>query len=304
MELHFLRPYWFLAVIPILFLCWRLNKKNLIDNWQLICDKHLLSHLLILPKNKLKLGIPLLLVSSFLAILALSGPSWEKKTQPIYRALLGNVLVLNLSPSMADTFGTAKKIEKARYKLLDYLERLKEGQTGLVVYTDEAHTISPLTEDSHTIANFIPVLDPSIMPTYNDDTAIGLMEGAKLLTQAELHQGNIILITDKITNFDSAKQLAESLSRQGYRLFIYSLSQKPSVVSQMKMLANLGRGKLIYWTPNNHDIEQLLANTKKHPMLPPPQKTTEKGLIWQDNGRIFVLLLLPLALLAFRRGYF
>lgn len=303
MVLHFLRPYWFIALLPLFLLCWRANKLSLAENWRLVCDEHLLSQLLITSKHKPRLQVMLLLLGGIIAIFALAGPSWQKQEQPVYRSQIGRVLVLNLSPSMADLMGTTKKIDRARFKMLDYLNLQKEGMTGLVVYTDEAHTITPLTEDNKTIANFIPYLDPNIMPTYNDDTVIGLQEAEKLLKQAGLHQGNVVLITDKITHSYKAQQAASELLEKGFRLYILNLSGKTGLNSEMQQLAAAGGGKVISLTPNNKDIEELVAKTQVKLFVPPTKKSEQKGFIWQDNGRFLVFLLLPLALLAFRRGY-
>ncbi|MBA2653904.1 MAG: VWA domain-containing protein [Gammaproteobacteria bacterium] len=303
MELHFLRPYWFLAIIPMLILCWQLSKVSLVDNWRSICDEHLLAHLLVKPKHNLKLPIVLLIAASMLTIIALAGPSWQKQTQPIYQAMVGRILVLNLSPSMADTTGSIKKIDRARFKMLDFLNKQKEGLTGLVVYTDEAHTISPLTDDAHTVANFVPSLDPSIMPTFNDDTTVGLKQAGKLFKQAGLNNGSIVLITDKITHYGAAKNIASTLYAEGYRLYILDLSQKSVVDPQMQKLAAAGGGKVIYLTPNNRDVENILAKTSVNSLITPTKKTKEKGYFWQDNGRLIVFFILPFALLAFRKGY-
>lgn len=302
MELHFLRPYWFLAILPMFLLCWRLARVNHVDNWRLICDEHLLSHLLVVPKRKLKLPILLLALGSLITIIALAGPSWEKQSQPIYRSMLARIFVLNLSPSMADSIASTKKIDRARFKILDYLHRQKEGLTGLIVYTDEAHIISPLTEDNHTIANFVPALDPNIMPTFNDDTQIGLKEAEKLFKGAGLNNGDIILITDKISQFAAARKVAKSLYEEGYRLYVYDISLQDGVESQMQKIAVAGGGKVISLTSNNKDIESLLSLTTSHTMHT-AKKTNAKGFFWQDNGRVIVFFILPFALLAFRRGY-
>lgn len=303
MELHFLRPYWFFALILLFYLCWRLSKYSLADNWRFVCDEHLLPHLLVQSSKKFNLPLFVLGLGGVIAIISLAGPSFEKQLQPIYRSQLGRVLVLNLSPSMADSIGTTKKIDRARFKMLDYLNRQKEGVTGLVVYTDEAHIISPLTEDNRTIANFIPFLDPTIMPTYNDDTPTGLKEAGKLLKQAGLTQGQIILITDKITDLNAATKVASMLENEGYHLHIFDLSAESATHKTMQKLAIAGGGNVISLTPNNNDIDELLSKTKAGAFVPPAKKNEAKGLVWQDDGRVFALFLLPLALIAFRKGY-
>lgn len=302
MSLHFLRPYWFLAIIPALFLCWRLSKVSVVDNWRKVCDEHLISSLLIAPKYTRNFPIMILALANLIAIIALAGPSWAQQASPIYRATLGSVILLDLSPSMTDQIGTTKKIDRARYKIIDYLKQQHEGYTGLAVYTDEVHVISPLTDDNNTIANFIPVLDPNIMPTFEDNTDVALKEAGKLLKQGGLNHGNVILITDKITNLAAAKQTAKKLYEEGYRLYILNLSQQDSR-DEMNALANVGGGKAISLSSNNTDIETLVLETKMSAFAPGIKKTAQKGVFWQDNGRILVFLLLPLALIAFRRGY-
>ena len=46
----------------------------------------------------------------------------------------------------------------------------REGFTALVVYGGEAHTVSPLTEDSNTIISLVPILHPTLLPEYGSNT--------------------------------------------------------------------------------------------------------------------------------------
>jgi Ca-activated chloride channel homolog len=302
--MHFLRPIWLLALIPMLYLCWRLSLKNLIDNWRTQCDPHLLPHLLVTPKHTRKVPLILLAIGCCVAIFSLAGPSWHQETQPVYRSTHGTVIVLNLSPSMSDVMGTTTKIDRARFKLLDYLQQRRDGLTGLVVYTDESHVVSPLTEDNHTIANFVPSLDPSIMPTYNDDTVVGLREAEKLLKQSNINRGTVLLVTDKITNLADTKAVAKSLLQQGYQLNILKITTPSETDKTMEKVALAGGGRVIDLSPNNNDVNTMLASSKLKSWINTTKKTEEKGMFWHDDGRYLVFLLLPLALIAFRRGYF
>lgn len=302
MELHFLRPYWFLALLPLCLLCWKLSRQNLVDNWRKICDPHLLQQLIIQPKHAIKIPLVLLLIAGIIAIAAMAGPSWHQETQAIYRTSQGTVIALNLTPSMSEKIGTTTKVDRARFKILDYLNAQKEGLTGLIVYTDEAFTISPLTEDNHTVANFIPSLDPGIMPTFNDDTSKGLTEAGKLLQQAGVNSGNIILITDKVTNESQTLDTAKSLYHQGYKTSILEIAEQPGNNAQLQKIAAAGGGEVIPMSSNNQDINAMIRQTKIKSWSP-IKKTDEKGMFWHDDGRWLVFLILPLALLAFRRGY-
>lgn len=301
--IYFLRPYWFLALIPFVYLFWQMSKFTLVDNWRQFCDEHLLSHLLIKPETRPNFPLFVLGISGLLSIFALAGPSWHQEVQPIYRQTQGTVIVLNLSPSMREMLGTTTKIDRARFKILDYLRKQREGLTGLVVYTDEAHVISPLTEDSHTIANLVPVLDPNIMPTLEDQTAVGLEQAEKLFKQANVPKGNIVLVTDKVTQFSQAKHLAESMKKDGNKLYIWEISKQPGSAIELQELAKAGGGDLISLSSSNEDINALLSKTRIRQWASPDMTKHKKALFWHDDGWWIVLLLLPLALVAFRKGY-
>ncbi len=278
-----------------------MTKEQIVNNWYSVCDHHLLPHLLEIPKRQFPFPLILFAIGSMLTVFSLAGPSWKKATQPIYRTLTGSIVVLNLTPSMMDLVGTTKKIDRAHFKMLDLFSRLREGMLGLVVYTDEAHTIAPLTDDYHTLANFVPSLDPSIMPSVNDNTAVGLQRAGKLLRQAGIPNGNIILITDKITHLSTAKNVASMLFSEGYHLIVFNITDQEN--SMMRELASAGGGKVISLTSNNHDIDKIIADAQSKINPFQMKKTNEKAMLWQDNGREILFLVLPIALLLFRRGY-
>ncbi len=47
-EFHFIRPYWFIALIPVILLVWMLAKRHLINkHWESVCDPALLPYILV-----------------------------------------------------------------------------------------------------------------------------------------------------------------------------------------------------------------------------------------------------------------
>ena len=63
------------------------------------------------------------------------------------------------------------RLDRARQKLLDLLQQRREGQTGLIAYAGDAHIVTPLTDDTPTIANLLPALHPDMMPVPGSDPA-------------------------------------------------------------------------------------------------------------------------------------
>ena len=78
-------------------------------------------------------------------------------------------MVLDLSYSMNSEDLAPSRLARARQKMLDLLVQRKEGQTGLIAYAGDAHIVTPLTDDTPTIANLLPALAPDMMPVPGSD---------------------------------------------------------------------------------------------------------------------------------------
>lgn len=305
MELHFLRPYWLLAILPLTYIFLQLRKFSQSNNWQQVCDPHLLPHLLVSSQQVKQTNLLTWLGLSWLfATIALSGPSFVKQQQEIYRLATSRMIVMNLSPSMYTNAGATTRIMRSRFKVLDLLNGMQEGQLGLVVYAGEPHTVVPLTEDNNTIKNLVPILDPSLMPVPGDDLSAALMQAEKLFQQAQTSQGQIILLTDKIGDSQGLEKIIPDLIEKNIQVFILDLSADEINAKALASLAKLTGGESVKMTPTNNDVQQLLKimnNTLPTGMH--QDKKLKAANLWKDQGLWFVVFIIPFALLAFRRGY-
>jgi len=195
---HFMRPYWLLALLPLFIILWILIHRHLSSgNWAKVCDPELLPHILITQeKKRQKWPFYLLAIAGLLAILALAGPTWERLPQPAFRDTSALVILLDLSHSMDATDIKPSRLVRARFKVADILKQRHEGQTALVVYAGDAFTVTPLTDDTETIASQLSVLKTSLMPSQGSRADIALEKAVALLQQAGQKNGNILLITD------------------------------------------------------------------------------------------------------------
>ena len=158
---HFLRPWWFAALIPALLLLvlyqWR---KRSAGNWEQIINPALLPYLMQGEETNSRRSGWLLTglgIVWLISCISLAGPTWQQLPQPVHKQDSALVLVFDLSPSMLVADVTPSRLIRARYKLIDILKNRQEGYVGLVVYGGEAHKVSPLTEDSNTIISLVPV---------------------------------------------------------------------------------------------------------------------------------------------------
>lgn len=328
-DFHFLRPLFLWAILPLLLLGALLayiNKQQ--SGWQSVLAGHLYKHIISQSHTK-KVRQPLWLLTLgwIIATLALAGPTWERLPQPVYQLHSGKVVLMDMTMSMRATDVVPNRLARARYKAIDLVKQISEGETGLVAYAGDAFTISPLSSDGQNLTALIPSLSPDIMPIAGSDPALGLKAAIALLQNANYHQGEIFWITDGIDN-QQMKEMSELLNSSPYRLSILAVGTEEGAPIQMqngellkdnngaivlpklspanlKTLARQGGGRYVQMQANNNDIEYLLNQST---LGSDEQQKDDKaandnfGDKWQEMGPYLLLLLLPFAAYSFRRG--
>jgi len=329
-EFHFLRPDWFYALIPaiLLFLLLRYRQQNA-SNWENSIDSSLLPFLLENPSQTTsKYPFYLLLFAWVIATIALAGPVWEKTPQPVHQREDALVVILDLTRSMYSTDVKPNRLIRARRKLIDLLNMRNEGVTALVVFSGNAHTVSPLTDDTNTIMAMIPALTPAIMPAPGSQLSTALERALLLFENAGVASGRILIITDEIRDVAEAQAIVrnhrysfpisvlsvgtpegapiptESFSaNQGYLKDRNGTLVIPRVnYEKLQNFATLTGGRFATMTLNDDDLAYLLADD---PLLDNSVfRDLERDFdVWFEEGPWLLLLLLPLASLAFRRGW-
>lgn len=325
-QFHFIRPLWFLMLIPLLACLWLLiSKKTGGRSWEKICDSQLLPYVLIHRQGRnRKLSVSLFAIVGLITIIALAGPTWERLPQPVFRSNAAVVIVLDLSRSMDAPDVAPSRLERARFKVIDILDLREEGETALIVYAGDAFTVTPLTSDTETIKSQLPALTTSLMPLQGHRADLALEMATSLMKQAGHPRGEIILITDEVDPERDASK-AEKVSSQGYRISVLGVgTEQGAPVSlpnggflknksgeiiiptldheALKKLATAGGG--IYRTilPTNADIKALMSAVDLVSHRDGGSKTEFKSDIWREQGPWLVLLLIPVVATSFRRG--
>ena len=320
--LHFLRPEWFFALLPlliILILIWKSERLN--STWSRYISPHLANFLVSKSQQVKRSNLGYLAASWFIAVLALSGPAISKQSLPVFEAAQGRVIIMDMSLSMYATDLAPNRLTQAKFKATDLIEALTEGETGLIAYAGDAFTISPLTRDRATLLNLLPTLSPAIMPVRGSNLPAALEQGKSLLAQGGHIQGDIILLADGVSTnqINAAKKVLQGTQ---YRLSILALGSKQGspirlpdgqllrdrsdqvVVaktdySQLNELTQSADGILVPFRSDGADLQQLTSWLDKSGET----KATElNGEVWQDAGPYIALLLLLPVLLSFRHG--
>lgn len=323
-EFHWLRPDWLWALPLVALLSFALARRALAPgNWQRIVDPALVPFVLSRTASR-QHGYRwwLLALGGMLAILSLAGPSWNRLEQPVFRSEQAMVIALDLSRSMDAQDLTPSRLARARLKILDILERRSSGQTALVVYSSNAFTVTPLTTDVDTVAALVNSLSTDIMPSRGSYPVAAINKGRQLLDQAGVGYGEVLLITDGGTS-PAAARAAQDLADAGYTLSVMGVGTAegapipisgggfvtdrsgniavPKLESaELQSLAAAGRGRFTILSADDRDLDILLSGVVD------PSSASDEALAtdqWLEEGPWLLILLLPLAAFAFRRGW-
>ena len=264
---HFLRPWWFLALIPLvlvgILLLFRRAKHAL---WEEHCDAELLPFLISTGSGgrAFKWSSLFLLFGWIIATIILAGPVWKKIDVPVYNNPLARVIVLDMSPSMLNSDLKPTRETRAKMKIIDLLKESQDTQNALIVFAHKAYVVSPLTNDNRTIISMMKALSPKIMPTTGDNPTAGLKEAYELIKQAnETQNAQIILVTDSANS--STVEYAKELKEKGITTSVLAVGPTNHNASSdnynpdmLKNVANSGNGEFTYLTANQSDIESLI----------------------------------------------
>ncbi len=326
-DFHFLRPEWFIALIPLLVMLLLIKRyRKSQSGWQSVIPPHLYDHLIsgkAIAKKQASLS--LLGWGWLLAVVALAGPTWERLPQPVFQVQQGNVVLIDMSLSMRATDVTPDRLTRAKYKAIDLINTIDEGEMGLVAYAGDAFTISPLTSDAANITALLPSLSPEIMPVPGSDPYSGIQAAAELLSNAGYQSGNIYWVTDGIT-LSQTQDLQDLINDLPFTVNVLGIGteegapirqldgqlvkdQRGQIVipklrgQQLKAIANTSGGTYRKFTADESDIRAL---TQRQVLRADAEETDEQtsqdGDQWAELGPWLLIVLLPFAAYAFRRG--
>lgn len=325
-QLHFIRPAWFYAFIPLVLISivlLKLHKQG--KSWTNIIAPKLLPHLLVGQSiKKSSINSLLVFIVGTLTIISLAGPAWEKRPQPVFKDKSALVIALDLSSSMDAADIKPSRLTRARHKITDILKQRKLGQTALLVYAGSAFVVTPLTDDTSTITSLLESLTTDIMPAQGTRTDKALSLATSLLKNADVRQGDILLVTDSIEK--QAKKSFLQVTKQ-HRISILAVATPQGApipltsggflkdhrgnivvpklnISNFRDFNNIGNGRFSILSADDTDIKTIstLFNQSHIHNNKNSTATKLKTDSWYEQGPWLLLLILPIAALAFRRG--
>lgn len=340
--LSWLRPWWLLALLPLVAAAavhwWREGSVG--NGWNAVVDPELQPYVLEDQRKRSRASSLALLAVWGLVIVILAGPVFEQKQLPVVEARRAEVVIVDLSRSMNTDDVAPSRIDRARFKLLDILERAGDDRLALVAFAERPYVISPLTDDAETLRAFIPSMNTSLMPAQGSRIDLAIDKGLELLEGAGVTQGHLLLVTDSSPS-GNALEAARRLNRQGHRLSVLAVGTDAGAplrdtdggfvnnaqgeivvpgldVDSLEALADAGGGVVQRMTNDDADIARLQLERENVALQretlqnvsivdafarsTPSATTQSASQQWIERGPWVLPLVALAALLLFRRG--
>ena len=325
-ELHLLRPEWLLGFFPLLLiLFFHKRKQALSGQWKNIIAPQLQPYILKQQeKNTSQRSYTALFIcAGILSILALAGPSWQKQPSLVFHSQAGLIIGLDLSLSMTAQDVAPSRLQRAKFKIRDILNKNKDLNVGLIAYAGDAHMASPLTRDVDTIMALLPALDPYIMPAPGSNFVLLAQQAVTLFEQSKSQPRQLLVLTDGVEKQD-IKAASTILKKANVQLSILTIGTQqgapivkpdgrffkgasgqiimPGLETQkLQDLANASDGRIAPLSNNDEDFEYLLAKGSLNSQFEQSSEEVEFDQ-WSDAGYWLLLPLLLLSLGFFRKG--
>ena len=327
-DFQFLNPPW-LFLLPLLWwLVWTYSRYPRRQSmWRRVCDSALLDKMLAGPAgSRSNDWLTWILAIIFtLGILSAAGPSWRNQSYPMLESASARVLALDLSRSMLTEDVRPQRFSHAVAAVKEIITTDFDGETGLVVFAGAAFTVSPLSTDSSTLLAFIDALDPTTMPEDGTRIDLAIRSARDLLAASVAGRGQIIIVTAGATSNDAALPAALAAASEGHQIHVLAVgtaaggpaldtegnlsrdSQGKVVLSKtnfalLDRVARAGKGGLVSITGSAAAGNLLLSRLSANQLVESDRSDDGSDRAAANDGAWLVLLMLPLALLLFRRN--
>jgi Ca-activated chloride channel homolog len=307
---HLLRPWWLLALIPLLLSIYYLRRaRDPLAQWKGVLAPHLLQALTV---NDLRATwfnpINLSGVVVFLGVLALSGPSWERKALPFVEDEAPLVIALDLSETMNAKDVQPSRLERAKQKIHDLVVLRSGSPTALLAYAGTAHSVVPLTNDPDLYFQFLSAVVTEMMPVEGKLPEKALPAFERILGQTKL-PATLLLVTDGVSA-SSYKEFPEFFSDSIHQLLVLGVGGDQGDLDAqteefsafeagaLETLAEASGGSYQSLSFDSSDVERLNRKIDRH-----LQTVEDENRPWVDAGYYLIYPLALCFLFWFRKGW-
>jgi Ca-activated chloride channel homolog len=314
-QLHFLRPWALDLFVPlgvVILLLILGNRER--GKWKMIVARPLRGYMFS-RASVWAMMLPLLLFTAGMSamIIGLAGPTWQKKEIPGQKVQAVVLIALDLSRSMMAKDILPNRIERAKFKISDFLDANPRARAGLVAFAGTAHPVLPFTGDYKIIKFHTGSLSNRIMPVQGTNTRILLAQIDTLMKRVTA-PSTVLLLTDAIDS-DQAAQLSKWVNSSINRLEILLVSTPngaaipgyPREISKQdrSVIENLAQDtakiRVTWLTLDNSDVKSIAARVSRKLYFESEKRKDTRE--WDDMGWLMIIPSLAAGIFWFRKGW-
>lgn len=322
---HFLRPEWLWLFIPaaLIFLILILSIREQ-SKWKSVISSRLQPYMFT-DSSKWAFILPVVVYFfvTLAIIFALAGPAWKKIDVPGSKIQAVVLIIMDVSQSMMVDDIQPNRLERAKFKVGDFLDENPRARAGLLAMAGTTHTVLPFTSDYNIVKFQSKSLKTSIMPVQGRDLSQAMTVADSLMRKIEA-PSTLMLVTDELLT-DEIPLLTNFVRNSPHRIEILLMStsqggrvpghfpgtiekdetgaevfSKPdqNVLNTLKAEEGITVNLL---TLDKSDVEQMATRVRDKLDYRKGDKNSDKD--WQDEGIWFLIPVVLLTLLWFRKGW-
>ncbi len=227
--------------------------------------------------------IVLLLVSALLLLFALSRPQLTNERVEQWTEGIDIMLVMDISESMKIEDFTPNRMEAAKKVATDFIDGRFQDRIGLVIFSGEAYSLSPLSTDYELVKNYIQDIDFRMIESPGTAIGSGLAVGTNRMLESESVSKVIILLSDGENNAGNIDPITAAKLANAYDIKIYTIAigkegkvpygkdffgrtryiENSLDVSGLQEIAKIGEGEF-YRAEDNAALENVFATIDQY----------------------------------------
>lgn len=200
-----------------------------------------------------------------LMLLALLNPSFGELKGTVKAQGKDILLLIDISKSMDATDIQPSRIEKAKFELNRFINHFSKDRIGLIVFSEDALLLSPLTFDNNAINYLVPKINTDLLPeggtnfTPALELALDRFSKAKAKTQSKV----IVLISDGENFGAENKALKAKIRQKGINFFSVGVGTTDGItIRDGKSFKKDKDGNIVVTKLETATLKKLAAETK------------------------------------------
>ncbi len=212
-----------------------------------------------------KIALRTLFVASI--VLALLGPSFGESKREVKSVGKDIFILVDLSQSMNANDVQPTRLEKIKFELKNIIKAFSSDRLGIIIFSSEAFTQSPLTYDQNALNIFIETLNTSLVPNAGTDFGPPLEMALEKLESddsplTEQKSKIIVLISDGEDFGENTEDIANDIETAGIKLFTLGVgTERGSKIRTRSGFKKNREGSDVVTKLENKSLRKLAADT-------------------------------------------